>query len=169
MPIILIGGGSRSGKSTYALTRARDFEKRLGFVATAEAHDEEMRERIARHQADRPNEFVTVEEPLKLAATLAGCEAIFDTVVVDCLTLWVSNLIFAGYNDLDGQFAELVRISGAFPGTLLFVTNEVGCGLVPETEVGRRFRDAAGRLNQMLATAASEVVWMVFGVPLRIR
>lgn len=169
MPIIFIGGGSRSGKSTYALTRASAVGRRLGFIATAQAHDEEMQDRIARHQADRPTRFITREEPLELAAALRESEAVFDTVVVDCLTLWVSNLMLAGHNDLEDRFAEVVRVAIASPLTLIFVTNEVGCGIVPETELGRRFRDAAGRLNQMLAAAASEVHWMAFGIPTRIK
>ncbi len=169
MAIIFIGGGSRSGKSTYALTRAGDAGERVGFIATAEAHDEEMQERIARHQLDRPARFVTMEVPLELARALAECEGTFDAVVVDCLTLWVSNLMLSGHRDLDACFAELVRISSASSMKLLFVTNEVGCGIVPETELGRRFRDVAGRLNQMIAAVASEVYWTAFGIPIRVK
>jgi adenosylcobinamide kinase/adenosylcobinamide-phosphate guanylyltransferase len=141
----------------------------VGFIATAEAHDEEMRERIVRHQLDRPARFVTMEVPLEVAPTLAECEGKFDAVVVDCLTLWISNLMLAGHNDLEERFAELVQVSSASSLTLLFVTNEVGCGIVPETELGRRFRDAAGRLNQMLAAVASEVYWTAFGIPIRVK
>lgn len=169
MAIIFIGGGSRSGKSSYALTRAAEIGGRLGFIATAEAHDEEMQERIARHQTDRPARFVTKEVPLELATALTACEGTFDVVVVDCLTLWVSNLMLTGRADLEKRFSELVEVSSASSMTLLLVTNEVGCGIVPETELGRRFRDAAGRLNQMLAAAAAEVYWTAFGVPIRIK
>lgn len=169
MAIIFIGGGSRSGKSSYALSRAAEIGGRLGFIATAEAQDEEMRERIARHQADRPERFVTMEVPLELAKALVRCEGRFDAVVVDCLTLWVSNLMFADGHNLEERFAELVEVSSACSMTLLFVTNEVGCGIVPETELGRRFRDAAGRLNQIVAVAASEVYWTAFGIPIRVK
>lgn len=169
MAIIFIGGGSRSGKSSYALTRAAAVGRRLGFIATAEASDEEMQERIARHQTDRSARFVTMEVPLELAKALAECEGRFDALVVDCLTLWVSNLMLAGHSDLERRFAELVQVSSASSLTLLFVTNEVGCGIVPETELGRRFRDAAGRLNQVLAAAATEVYWTAFGIPVRVK
>jgi len=100
---------------------------------------------------------------------LQQSEGTFDALVVDCLTLWVSNLMLAGYDDLENRFAEVVRVALASPLALIFVTNEVGCGIVPETELGRRFRDAAGRLNQMLAAVASEVYWMAFGIPTRIK
>lgn len=169
MPITLIGGGSRSGKSTYALVRAREIGQRLGFIATAEAHDEEMRERIARHREDRPADFHTIEEPLNLAEVLASCEGKFDAVVIDCLTLWLSNLMLAGCTDLENTFAQLMQVTRQSNFSVLFVTNEVGCGLVPDTEIGRRFRDAAGRLNQSVAAMASEVYWTVFGIPVRIK
>lgn len=169
MPIILIGGGSRSGKSTYALARAREIGKRLGFVATAEAHDDEMRQRIARHREDRPSDFVTIEEPLNLVDALIDCEGRFDTVVVDCLTLWLSNLMLAESTDLEEAFTQLIHTSGKLSLSIFFVTNEVGCGIVPDTELGRQFRDAAGRLNQLVAAAAAEVHWTVFGIPVRIK
>lgn len=168
MPIILIGGGSRSGKSTYALARAREAGARLGFIATAEAHDDEMRQRIARHREDRPADFTTVEEPLGIAGCLSDCEGKFDAVVIDCLTLWLSNLMLAQCN-LDHKFTELLKAASLSKMVIIFVTNEVGCGIVPDTELGRQFRDAAGRLNQLVAAAASEVHWTVFGIPLRIK
>ena len=169
MPIILIGGGSRSGKSTYALARAREIGERLGFIATAEAHDEEMEQRIARHREDRPADFTTIEEPLNLCDALIGCEGRFDAVVIDCLTLWLSNLMLTECSDLEGAFTELIHTSRKSGFSILLVTNEVGCGVVPDTELGRRFRDAAGRLNQLVAGAASEVHWTVFGIPVRVK
>ena len=169
MPIILIGGGSRSGKSTYALARAREIGKRLGFIATAEAHDDEMHQRIARHREDRPSDFITIEEPLNLVDALTVCEGQFDTIVIDCLTFWLSNLMLAEYTDLEGTFAQLMQTSRKSSLWILFVTNEVGCGVVPDTELGRQFRDAAGRLNQLVAAAAAEVYWTVFGIPVRIK
>lgn len=168
MPIILIGGGSRSGKSTYALARAQEAGARLGFIATAETQDDEMRQRIARHREDRPADFTTIEEPLNIAKSLSECEGRFDAVVVDCLTLWLSNLMLAQCN-LDHSFAELLKTASLSKMVIIFVTNEVGCGIVPETELGRQFSDAAGRLNQLVATAASEVRWTVFGIPLRVK
>ena len=169
MPIVLIGGGSRSGKSTYALVRAREMGGRLGFIATAEAHDEEMHQRIARHKQDRPAQFTTIEEPLDPASAMTKRQDEFDVIVIDCLTFWVSNLMLAQVGDLEQRFEELVSSARQARTNLILVTNEVGCGVVPDTELGRQFRDAAGRLNQLVAAAADEVHWTVFGIPMRVK
>lgn len=166
MAVVLIGGGSRSGKSTFALETARARGNRLAFVATAEALDEEMRERIAAHQRGRGPEFTTIEEPLDLGRVLD--EARFDAIVVDCLTLWLSNLMLAG-RDVEAETRALIGAATRQAGHVLLVTNEVGCGIVPDNESARCFRDLAGRMNQDVARAASEVYWMVFGHPLRIK
>jgi len=159
MAVVLVGGGSRSGKSRWALDRARKRGGRLVFIATAEALDEEMSIRIAKHRAERGPEFTTVEEPLELARTLQSAEA--DAIVVDCLTLWLAN----GQGDVEGAIAA-AREQAA---EVIFVTNEVGCGIVPDNAMAREFRDRAGFVNQRFAEAADEVYLMVFGQALRIK
>lgn len=165
MSIVLIGGGSRSGKSRFALEMARQRGSRLAFVATAQAFDGEMRERIARHRAERDAAFVTIEEPVHLAAVL-GQHREFDAMVVDCLTLWVSNLMLS---DREIPADELLEAARASPAEVIFVTNETGCGIVPENALARRFRDVAGTLNQQVAAAADRVYWMAFGIPLQVK
>ncbi len=164
MAIILVGGGARSGKSTFALERARKNGRRLGYLATAQPLDEEMQHRIAAHRHERGDSFVTIEEPLEIASVIAGSE--FDAMVVDCLTLWISNLTLAGREPDVSGVLEAARQAG---GEVVFVTNEVGCGIVPDNELARRFRDTAGRVNQAVAACASEVYWMVFGCALRVK
>jgi adenosylcobinamide kinase / adenosylcobinamide-phosphate guanylyltransferase len=169
MGITLIGGGSRSGKSAYALTCARKRGTRLAFIATAQALDEEMHERVTKHQADRGPEFKTYEEPLAVPTLIQTLGASFEAIVVDCLTLWLSNLLLAGSEQLESEYRNLVEASSAAQSSIIFVTNEVGSGIVPDNCLARRFRDEAGRLNQAVAAAAAEVYWMVFGIPLCIK
>jgi adenosylcobinamide kinase / adenosylcobinamide-phosphate guanylyltransferase len=163
--IILVGGGSRSGKSRHALHLAQDAGTKLAFLATAQAGDGEMQDRIARHQAERGNDFVTIEEPQR-PWTHFG--AAYDAIVVDCLTLWVSNLLLAG-EDIAAATDRLVAAAATSKSTIIFVTNEVGCGIVPENELARRFRDEAGRVNQRVAEAADAVYWMVFGIAMKVK
>lgn len=165
--MMLVGGGARSGKSRYALEKALAIEGRRAFVATAEALDDEMAARIRRHQAERGDRFTTVEEPLELARTIA--DAKFDAMVVDCLTLWLSNLMFAGRN-CNREIDALAAAAQSARATVIFVTNEVGSGIVPaDNALSREFRDRAGVLNQRIAAIAQEVYYMVFGQPLRIK
>jgi len=166
MAIVLVGGGGRSGKSRHALQLARDCGPRLGFIATAQALDDEMRERTRLHQHERGPDFLTIEEPVALAAAIARYAAQVDAIVVDCLTLWLSNILSS---DIESQVSELIASSLASPAQVIFVTNEVVCGIVPENALARRFRDCAGSLNQRVAEAASEVYWMVFGCALRVK
>lgn len=166
MAVILIGGGARSGKSRYALQKALSIEGRRVFVATAEPLDDEMASRIARHKADRGAEFETIEEPFHLAGVML--EAKFDAMVIDCLTLWLSNLICANKNS-DLEIDALLAAAQAARGTVLFVTNEVGSGIVPDNALAREFRDRAGILNQRVAAIAREVYFMAFGQPLRVK
>jgi adenosylcobinamide kinase/adenosylcobinamide-phosphate guanylyltransferase len=166
MSLILIGGGSRSGKSLYALTLARNCGSRIAFVATARAEDDEMRDRIQRHQEQRGSEFATFEEPFEVASLLIAEGGRYDTFVVDCVTLWLSNHLLAGADDIPQQCRRLIEAAVLVDARVLLVTNEVGCGIVPENALARRFRDLAGSLNQDAATAAVEVHWMVFGIPL---
>jgi adenosylcobinamide kinase/adenosylcobinamide-phosphate guanylyltransferase len=162
--IVLIGGGSRSGKSRFALERARREGSKLVFIATAEARDEEMRERIARHRAERGDQFRTVEVPLDLAGAIRSSDG--DAIVVDCLTLWLSNTMTLEFAE---EFAELEDAARSSRACVILVTNEVGCGIVPDNALAREFRDRAGTLNQRMAEASAEVYWMVFGQPLRVK
>lgn len=180
MAVILLGGGARSGKSGFALRYVQERFAGGVLVATGEAGDEEMRDRIARHKADRGPFWRTVEEPLDLAGALqreagraeAGCaeEAPAEGIVVDCLTLWLSNVLLAPELDEETEIDRLEAVLAGWQGpTLLLVTNEVGCGIVPMNALSRRFRDLAGMLNQRAAVVADEVYWLVFGQPLRIK
>jgi len=164
--IVLVGGGSRSGKSRYALEYAARCGTPRVYIATAEAHDHEMRQRIAAHRQERGDTWTTVEEPLELASAVAASPA--TSVVIDCLTLWVSNLMFAG-RDVREEGARMLHAASMHPGTIVLVTNEVGCGIVPENQLARQFRDLAGALNQQVAAAAQEVWFLAFGCPLRLK
>jgi adenosylcobinamide kinase/adenosylcobinamide-phosphate guanylyltransferase len=171
--LTLITGGARSGKSAHAisLATARATTARPYFVATAEGLDDEMRARIAHHQATRPPEFVTVEAPLDLEVAIGGLESRADIAVLDCLTLWISNLMGAGLNDTtilsraDTLAATLQRASFQ----IVVVTDEVGWGIVPDHPVARRFRDLLGWTNQKIAQVADEVFLMAAGYPLRLK
>ena len=167
MAVVLVGGGARSGKSRYALERARKFGPRLALLATAEPLDREMEERIGRHRAERDPEFTTVEEPLKIAGVLQSIQA--DAIVVDCLTLWLANVMLAFGHDLDSETEAVIRAVRSCRAAVILVTNEVGCGIVPETTLGRDFRDRAGVLNQRMAAEADEVYWMIFGYPMKVK
>lgn len=168
--VVFITGGARSGKSRFALSHAAYHKGRKAFVATMQALDEETKERIAAHRKERGPEWSTFEEPLEIAALLRTLAAEYDVAVIDCLTLWVSNLMHAG-RDLDDEFEKLLAaISDVRSGTWIYiVTNEVGMGIVPDNELARRFRDAAGRLNQLVARAADEACLMVAGHYVKIK
>ena len=170
--ISLITGGARSGKSSHAVALAQAQSKgRLYFVATAEPLDDEMKARIASHRAARPAEFIVIEEPREVSAVIFSLEGRADLVILDCLTLWVSNLMGAGASDeailaaARKLAATLARVS--FSSTT--VTDEVGAGIVPEHPVARRFRDLLGWTNQAAAAVADEVILMVAGCPVRVK
>jgi adenosylcobinamide kinase/adenosylcobinamide-phosphate guanylyltransferase len=168
--VILIGGGSRSGKSKEALNRLRASGSRLGFVATAQAWDDEMRARITLHREQRGSGIVTWEEPLRVADRLRLEQGSYDAIVVDCLTLWLTNLMLQSQpNNIDKETEDLLDAATRTHTEVILVTNEVGCGIVPENALAREFRDHAGRLNQQAAERASEVHWMTFGIGLRIK
>ena len=167
MAIILITGGARSGKSTRAETRARAFAGRPVYVATAEALDAEMHERIAKHRLRRGNEWLERETPLELAAALLETDG-GGARLVDCLTLWLSNLIHAE-RDWEKEATLLLEALSRQRSPVVLVTNEVGLGIVPDNALARRFRDAAGILNQMVARAADEVEFVVAGLPMRVK
>lgn len=163
---VLITGGVRSGKTRYALARAEAAGPARIYLATAQALDAEMAERIRRHQAERGPGWRTVEEPLDIARHLDG-----GPVLVDCLTLWLSNLLHARGEgaSLEADFDALAEAVQRASGPLFLVTNEVGLGIVPENALARRFRDEAGRLAQRLALVCDEVVLCVAGLPLHVK
>jgi adenosyl cobinamide kinase/adenosyl cobinamide phosphate guanylyltransferase len=167
--LVLVGGGSRSGKSRFALECARRRARPLAFIATAEPLDNEMRDRIAAHQAERGPEFITMEESRNPARVIEEAGGRYGAIVLDCLTLWLSNLLLGGIPDIPRQAAVLLRVAAESPAAVVLVTNEVGCGIVPENALARSFRDLTGALNQQAAAAAHEVYWMVFGIPMRIK
>lgn len=167
--MILIGGGSRSGKSRRALQMLEAAGPRQGFIATAQAFDDEMRERIARHQEERGPCITTWEEPFAVADRIAAEDGRYDAIVVDCLTLWVSNLMLAETVSLEAESRKLVETCSQAQTKVILVTNEVGCGIVPDNALARRFRDEAGRLHQLAAQHATEVHWMMFGIGMRIK
>lgn len=165
--MILVGGGSRSGKTRFALDLAAGMGDRLLYIATAELLDEEMHRRAEAHRMERGSRFETVEAPRDLAGAVAEHVARFDGVVIDCLTLWVSNLMLSGVEDLRRHGEALASACSGRP--VVLVTNEVGSGIVPENALARRFRDEAGWMNQRMAEAADAVYWVVFGCPLKVK
>jgi len=167
MAIILITGGARSGKSVRAEARARAFAGKPVYIATAEALDAEMADRIARHRARRGNEWLERETPLELVAALDETDG-GGARLVDCLTLWLSNLLHAG-RDWTSATAALTDALARQRSPVVLVTNEVGLGIVPDNALARRFRDAAGIMNQTIARAADEVEFVVAGLPVRIK
>jgi adenosylcobinamide kinase / adenosylcobinamide-phosphate guanylyltransferase len=166
---ILIGGGVRSGKSAFAVCLARQLGTRRAFVATAQPLDDEMRQRIARHRQQRGDDFVTIEEPTDLVAALRNLAGV-DVVVVDCLTLWIANLLVRGLDEsaVATQVEALAVLRADLPFHSIVVTNEVGMDVHPETALGRTFRDAVGRAHQRLAAGADEIYFAALGVMLRL-
>ncbi|MDR7058299.1 MULTISPECIES: bifunctional adenosylcobinamide kinase/adenosylcobinamide-phosphate guanylyltransferase [unclassified Sphingopyxis] len=165
---LFVLGGARSGKSRYAQARTEAAGGSPVFVATAEAFDDEMHERIARHQADRDARWRTVEAPRDLPAAIDALDAEDAVVLVDCLTLWVSNLLLADA-DIPRAGGQLCHAINRFEGTLILVANEVGLGIVPDNALARAFRDAAGQLNQSVAATVDEVVLLTAGLPLTLK
>jgi adenosyl cobinamide kinase/adenosyl cobinamide phosphate guanylyltransferase len=165
MSLVLFVGGARSGKSTLALQRAAAAGGDVVFVATGEAGDDEMAERIERHRRERPTEWSTVEEPVELGRALAGAPAAA-TVVVDCLSLWVANVLELA--DVEEEAERVARAAAARTGLTVAVTNEVGLGIVPDNAPARRYRDVLGRVNAIWAEAADEACFVVAGRVLRL-
>ena len=165
---ILALGGARSGKSGFAERLARQSGLARIYVATGQAWDAEMAERIARHREDRGDGWETVEAPLAVAEVIAREAAPERVVLVDCLTLWLSNLMADG-DDPDPQVRRLCAVLGAQQSPVVLVTNELGLGIVPENALARRFRDEHGWMNQAVAGVADEVWMAVSGLPLRLK
>lgn len=165
---ILVLGGARSGKSRYAQRLAEASGRDPVFIATAEALDTEMGNRIARHREDRGPRWRTIEAPLDMTAALANAASPETVILVDCLTLWLTNVVLAGLDtvvEIEALAASISRL----PGPAVFVSNEVGMGIVPETPLGRSFRDDQGRLNQAVAAACETVFFIAAGLPILLK
>lgn len=167
--VMLVTGGARSGKSRFAMETALRYEKRV-FLATAPVCDSEMEQRIAAHRAERGGRFLTIEEPLDLAGALGSVPPDTDVILLDCLTVWTGNLMHR--HGAAGDYAEIDAFFAALkppPAAMILVTNEVGCGIVPENAMARRFRDLAGTINQRAAAVAAGVVLCVSGIPVAVK
>jgi adenosylcobinamide kinase/adenosylcobinamide-phosphate guanylyltransferase len=165
--LTLVLGGARSGKSAYAERILTAMPPPWAYIATAEPSDDEMRERISVHRARRGEEWIQYETPLDLAGTLAG-ETVARPCLVDCLTLWVSNLMYENRSVVDETEALLDALSERTAPCVL-VSNEVGLGIVPETALARLFRDEAGRLHQRVAAVADRVIFVAAGLPITLK
>ena len=178
MTTTLVLGGARSGKSAYAEKLAAESGRAVVYIATAGAGDAEMAARIARHRSDRPQHWLTVEEPVQLADAIRRHSTKTNLVLVDCLTLWLSNLMFSAGGDypdvgaitlppeIGEQRAALLEVLQNAAGDVVLVTNEVGMGLVPMGALSRCFVDEAGRLNQAVAAVCNRAVFVAAGLPL---
>lgn len=162
---LFVLGGARSGKSRYAQARAEASAGQLIFIATAQAFDAEMTDRITQHRADRGERWSTIEAPLDLAGAIAAHAAPNMILLIDCLTLWASNLMFEE-RDIAHETQKLVSAIRAARSPVILVANEVGLGIVPDNALARRFRDVAGSINQAVAAAVDEAVMMFAGLPL---
>lgn len=169
--LILVTGGARSGKSSFAQRIAQDREGRKVFIATARAGDEEMKLRIETHRRERPDGWHTIEEPCRLVQALQSCRGGYEVVLIDCIGFWITNLLLADTEE--GEILQEVsrvlaqcRTSGS---RVIMVSNETGMGIVPDNRLSRLFRDVLGKTNQEIATAADEVFFLVAGIPLQIK
>ncbi|WP_342358938.1 bifunctional adenosylcobinamide kinase/adenosylcobinamide-phosphate guanylyltransferase [Terrarubrum flagellatum] len=163
--LTFILGGARSGKSRLAEQLARAARLEKIYIATAEAYDEEMRERIAKHRSDRGADWTTIDAPIALASMLRTHAAPTNILLVDCLTLWLSNIMLAE-RDVEAEIEALRTCTERLRGPAIVVSNEVGLGIVPDNALARRFRDWQGRLNQMIAAEADRVIFVAAGLPL---
>lgn len=166
--ITFIIGGARSGKSSFAMSEALKTKGKKAYVATAQALDEEMKKRIEKHKRERTAEWHAIEEPLQIAGIIKDISGKYDVILLDCLTLWLSNLMMNN-KGIEKEIKLLCSALHAAPCTLFVVSNEVGMGIVPENEMARRFRDMAGALNQKVAEIADEVYMVVAGIPVKIK
>jgi adenosylcobinamide kinase/adenosylcobinamide-phosphate guanylyltransferase len=171
--VIFVTGGAKSGKSSFVLSEAAEHEGQKAFIATAGALDEEMLSRIEKHKGERGEGWDTYEEPIRITETINNIEGKYGAVVVDCLTLWLSNLMHAD-SDIAQEIENLVEVLRnsklRTPNSKLFlVSNEVGTGIVPENKLAREFRDLAGTMNQKVAGVSDEVFMVVAGIPIKIK
>ncbi|KPK01248.1 MAG: hypothetical protein AMK71_06325 [Nitrospira bacterium SG8_35_4] len=172
MKLAFITGGARSGKSAFALREASGLKGKKAYVATAEALDDEMKERIRKHKAERGKDWDTYEEPLNIADTLQDIQGKYKGILIDCLTLWLSNTLLASQQpeeSIDIFIDRLSSLNSADGLHLYIVANEVGMGIVPDNALSRQFRDLAGTLNQRVAGLADEVNLVIAGIPVRIK
>lgn len=177
--LVLVTGGARSGKSSFAQEMAMAHGDRVAYVATAEARDREMTRRIAAHQIRRPASWLTIEAPLALVEAISSCRGRAEAVIVDCLTVFLSNILCAEdwetrdagelWPKAAAEIEEAIRAARGLPGLVVFVTNEVGDGIVPPSRLGRVFRDLAGWVNQMVAAAADRVYLVHCGLAVELK
>ena len=177
--LVLVTGGARSGKSSFAQEMAVAHGNRVAYVATAEARDREMTRRIAAHQIRRPASWLTIEAPLALAEGISSCQGRAEAVIVDCLTVFLSNILCRDnweardaeelWQTVAAEMGEVIRAARSLPGLVVFVTNEVGDGIVPQSRLGRVFRDLAGWVNQMAAAAADRVYLVHCGLAVELK
>ncbi len=169
--ITFILGGARSGKSSYALGLAKKSKGKVIFIATCQPKDAEMKKRIKAHKRARPLSWQTVEEYINIDQAIEKTSGKCVCLVIDCLTLWVSNLILAGYNQdkIADKINKVLSSLKKIKAKAIIVSNEVGLGIVPQNKLGRYFRDAAGRINQIVVGQADEVFFMLSGLPLKLR
>ncbi|MCL4536686.1 MAG: bifunctional adenosylcobinamide kinase/adenosylcobinamide-phosphate guanylyltransferase [Nitrospirae bacterium] len=181
--ITLVLGGARSGKSRFALELANNFifskegvrggdrvspTLKKAYVATAQALDEEMKERIEKHKKERSGEWATFEEPMNISTLISDINRSYDVILVDCLTLWLSNLLLNNKN-VEAEIESFISSLSTIHCSLFTVSNEVGLGIVPDNALSRRFRDLSGYLNQKIASVADEVYLVTAGIPMKIR
>ena len=166
--ITFILGGARSGKSAYAIKIAKDRGKTVAFIATCEPQDPEMKKRIALHKDNRPGHWKTFEEPTEPTLLLKKIGARFDCIIIDCLTLMLSNLMLKGLKEaaIESQMNKMLSVLNKIKAKSIIISNEVGLGIVPQNKLARHFRDVAGIINQRVASSADEVIFMLSGIPL---
>ena len=166
---MLVLGGAKSGKSSFALNVCNSLNKKRIFLATAQALDQEMEERIRRHQAERSSDWRTIEEPLKVAETIGSLDSEDTVILLDCLTLWLNNLYMEYGEDqrtINEAIENLERQLADIHGAVVVVSNEVGMGIVPDNQLSRTYRDTAGYMNQRIARLSGKVVAVLAGIPL---
>lgn len=171
MKIIFVTGGARSGKSAFALTQALKIKGKRAFIATARPTDDEMSARINDHKSQRGDSFVTIEQPLDIDKKLIEIAGLYDVILIDCLTLWLSNVMERDINNVNNEIDCLIKTIDEIKGsqTLYIVSNEVGMGIVPENKIARFFRDVSGKMNQGIAQIAGEVYFIVSAIALKIK
>ena len=169
--ITFITGGARSGKSAFAEARALQAGGKRAYLATAQALDPEMQDRIERHRKRRGDAWDTFEEPLAVAELVRRLSGRYDVLLLDCLTLWLSNVMARTSEDKDisARIEDLAAALQTYSGTVLVVSNEVGLGIVPDNPLARRFRDLAGSLNQAIAAIADEAYLLASGIPMKLK
>ena len=169
--LIFILGGARSGKSSHAVALAKASKGKKAFIATAIPFDKEMKDRIKKHKLSRPAGWKVLEGPREVLKAVLFAAKSYDVILIDCLGLWISNLLMDNLNDgaIEKKIREFAAGLSRQPETIIVVSNDVGGGLIPDNVLGRRFRDLAGIANQKIASAADEVIVMQAGIPLKIK